>query len=197
MQFQPYFSPMNFLWALLFLSLATHAQHVYITSADTFSIGGKKCTNVWVKIEDYSKPVQILLSNQTVLNRVFKAETTNPYFVIENDNIRYRPNLNLQPADTIQQTIATPISSEETNAEWSELLTKIKDNPYEWERTELVKSALKASKKTCNQVIELLNCLSYDSSKIDVINSSAAAIEKECLADIKKHISENYHHLIK
>lgn len=191
-------------WRLLtfcfILQTQLFAHYIYVESDEPFVLLNQaqtqEVTAVWINLTDLAKPIAVKLSNGKRLNRYFKANMANAHYVIENQAIRYRPNLTPAQADTITQPVLE-ISAQQNTAKMATTVAQIAQLKYEFERVELIKAELIKPNLTCEELSALINCAKYDASKVDLINLVANSTPKYCLEKLKTLVATNYHSSIK
>lgn len=202
--FELYFRSMKFLLytLVIFGFLSARAQFVYLSASEGFVITNATNTTeqkaAWLAFKEGSSSAEIVLHSGKKLKRFFKAELGNPYYVIENNKVRYRPNMTIAKADTLYIGTASPTKSivieEIVCTEWDSILASVKSLAYEWEKTERIKEVLANNKTSCAQQEDLLACLQYDASRLEIINK--AAINQDCLPLLENTLTPAFRNMI-
>jgi len=195
---------MKFLLCTLFIFgfLSARAQFVYLSAPEGFVITNATTTTeqkaAWLAFKEGSYSAEIVLHSGKKLKRFFKSDLANPYYVIENNKVRYRPNMTIAKADTLDIGTASPTKStvleEIVFTEWESVLASVKSLAYEWEKTERIKEVLLNQKISCAQQVDLLGCLQYDASRLEIINK--AAINQDCLPLLENSLSPAFRIMI-
>ncbi len=202
-----YLRDIKFATFLLFLLsfLNAQAQYVFLQSDAPFRIENASknnaFTSVWIKLVDPATPVGIVLADGRKLNRSFK-KIEHPYYVIENGKVRYRPNMVISRADTVQldaptstlkttpETPAPAVNIENAQTDIEILTQQICALAYEWEKTERIKEVLITQNIDCSQIAALLGCLSYDASRVEIINKHVENVA--CLPLLENLVAEPF-----
>jgi len=193
--------------ALFFAGLQTQAQYIFLSGNTSFSIANSSesqriLKTVWLKLPSAESTLELVLAEGKILNRKISA-VASPYFVIENDKVRYRPNMAISIADTLQvfkikksETIIAQntVVEDAAKIDWVILIDEIKALPYEWEKTERVRQVLIEQKTSCSQQTDLIKCLAYDASRLEIINSDN--VPAECLAELELMLAVPYRTMI-
>lgn len=195
---------MKFLLYTLFIFgfLSANAQFVYLSAPEGFVISNASDSNqhkaTWLFFEEGTSTAEIHIASGKKLKRNFKMELLKPYYVIENEKVRYRPNLLPIKADTLYilsaSAVTSTIAEEAVIEPYDSVLAQIKTLPYEWEKTERIKVVLAQQKLSCAQQADLLRCLQYDASRIDIINTTV--IQPECLPMLQNMLAPAFRNMI-
>ena len=193
--------------ALFLAGLQTNAQYIFLTSNTSFSIANcsesqRVLKAVWLKLPSAESTLELVLADGKILRRKISI-IDHPYFVIENNKVRYRPNMAISKTDTLQ--VLTIKSSETTVAnndaledaaeiDWIILLDEIKSLPYEWEKTERVRQVVTNQKTTCSRQADLIKCLAYDASRLEIINNDN--VPAECISELELLVAVPYRSMI-
>lgn len=192
-------------YALFFLLLfgfqTAQSQIVYLSAEEDFSIIGdssqKAFKAVWLKFVD-TESAEIALKSGKRLNRTFKKGLANPYYIIINDKIRFRPNMAVLKADTVivQRQKQNTITNSSPSAIHNELKI-LSTLEYEWEKTEKAKWICSNLNPSCTEIEGVLSYLQYDASRVEVINTLPSSLRKQCISQLQKTVSAPYRATLK
>ena len=202
--FEQYFRSMKVLLYTAFILgfISAKAQFVYLSAPEEFVIGNANDKTeqkaVWLFFKEGTSKAEIILPSGKKLMRYFNTDLPNPYYIIENNQVRYRPNMPLAKADTLSIKSASPTKSaaieEVVFTEWDSILASVKSLAYEWEKTERIKAILSSQKTSCHQQVDLLRCLHYDASRLEIVNKSS--INQECLPMLEEELAPAFRNMI-
>ncbi len=186
-------------WLTLSLFLlgysTTFGQYIYVQSSEPFTLqnssGEHSLTSAWIKLLDYSEPVLFKLKDDKALKRYFKPDVKPSLYVIDGNAIRYRPNMKVVQSDTIEQSTVIAIPKRDLSAMTS-TIAEIKAMKYEYEKVEAVKKTIEGENLSCQDIQQLINCVKYDASKVDLINLSAQYVSTDCFKELKQLVAESY-----
>ncbi len=186
---------------ILFLSfvfsvLMVRGQYIFLQSDQDFTITNTttpiKTKAIWINSTEDTIYVEIALANGKNLYRQMNMPIAKPYYVIENNKVRYRPNLATQKADTLKlldRTSTKPEAKTNNNTAWNAIIIEINALPYEWEKSEKIRKEIATKAPSCETFKELLLCLKFDASRITLINDHIESIPTECLKLLEQTVA--------
>ena len=204
--FERYFRSMKlaFLYLLFFSFCTANAQLVYLSAEENFSVvsgsNAKTQKAVWLNFANGAASAEIVLASGKKLLRTFKSDIPHSYYIIVNDKVRYRPNMLVLKADTIligsEKSSIVVISTSAPSAFANEL--KLLCNlEYEFEKTEKAKWICSNLNPSCDEIVQLLACLEYDASRVEIINNLPKTTRDICRAELQKTVTSPYRATLK
>lgn len=188
---------------LLCCFYSANAQIVYLSADEAFSLGNGASTKtqkaVWLKFANGAASAEIVLASGKKLLRTFKKDIPHPYFVIEGEKVRYRPNMAILKVDTIlidsdKSAAIIPEVAPSAIANEAKLLCDLK---YEWEKTEKIKWICSSLNPNCEEIVAMLACLEYDASRVEIINGLEKTKRDGCKAELQKTVTAPYRATLK
>lgn len=178
----------------LIIGFSSQAQLIHIESEQPFLLTNTKMEKpakaIWVELNG-AEQVKIALPNGTTLTRQIPRGISNPYYSIQNNRLRYRPNSIPHAADTILYAIPLPITDlpQKTDSV-TQHIAAIHALEFEYERTEAVKETIIKTGYSCEERLQFLQCLTYDASKAAVLSSCAQFLDAACFTRLLETLPE-------
>ena len=182
---------------ILLLGFSSHAQLIHIEAEEPFLLTNTNMLNpakaVWVELNG-AEQVIISLPNGTTLTRLIPRGIDKPFYLIANNRLRYRPNSKPEAADTVSCSAQQPPTTDllQKTDSVAQQIAAIKVLEFEYERTEAVLASITQPGYSCDDRLQLLQCLAYDASKAEVLTKVRDKVDAACFARLIETLPEVY-----
>lgn len=193
---------MKFIVAFFILgTVIAKGQLVYVTAEKPFLISNaamqtpvKAC---WVNLNGASH-LYIRIADGIEVKRAIPAGIKNPIYVVVKNRLRYRPNLQPQAADTVtcRKNFQIPDLLLKTDT-LTQTISTIKQLEFEYERAERVAELIIKPGYSCEEKLQLINCLNYDASRAELLKKIHGDLDAVCYEQLLQSLPEAYRKQLK
>ena len=193
---------MKMLVALFILgALTAKAQFVYIEADKPFLVTNAPmqtpATACWVNMNG-ARYLFLQSADGTELKREIPAGVEKPIYMLVENRLRYRPNIKPQAADTVTCSKNLPVTDLLVKTDTlAQTVAAIKQLEFEYERTEKVEQLLTKPGYSCEERLELLECLAYDASRAEVLRKVQDALDEACYQQLLQSLPVVYQEQLK
>lgn len=198
--------------AFFFATWVSKAQAIYVSYNHPFFISNsknpeKKHLAVWISLPADTAVVAFKTHHGKTLHRTFYRKIANPYYIIEHNRLRYRPNQQIKKADTVaalpifattakstrtQAPIITTVRTKNDKIDWEKKIKSVQSLDYEWEKTERIIAICSDKFPSCPDFVALLQCLKYHPSRVTVLNALGQKVVADCREASLKTLPKQY-----